>query len=56
VELGYAWGTGRPTVLLVQDVEHLKFDVQGQRCLVYTRIKQLEELLARELQALSGGV
>jgi hypothetical protein len=52
LEVGYAWGTGRPTVLLVQDPEHLKFDVKGQRCLVYTKIKQLEQLLARELQAL----
>jgi len=55
LEVGYAWGAGRPTVLLVQDIQHLKFDVQGQRCLVYSRIKELEDLLAKELRALVTG-
>src|SRR5690606_510026 len=35
LEVGYAWGHRRPTVLLVRDVKELRFDVQGQRCLPY---------------------
>jgi hypothetical protein len=29
-----------------------RFDVKGQRCLVYKSIKQLEEILAKELKDL----
>ena len=35
LEVGYSWGLRKPTVLLVRDSEELKFDVRGQRCLVY---------------------
>jgi hypothetical protein len=52
LEIGYAWGCGRPTVLVVRDVEQLKFDVKGQRCLIYKSIKHLEESLSKELKAL----
>jgi hypothetical protein len=52
LEVGYAWGCGRPTVLLVQDVTELKFDLKTQRCLVYKNIKDLEVKLRQELQAL----
>jgi hypothetical protein len=55
LEVGYAWGCGRPTVLLVRDTaDELKFDVKGQRCLVYKSIKQLEEILGRELAAIAA--
>ncbi len=50
LEVGYAWGRGRPTILLVQDVKDLRFDVQSQRCLVYDRIIDLTRLLTNELQ------
>ena len=49
LEVGYAWGCGVPTVLLVKNPDHLKFDVKGQRCLVYKNIKNLEEQLKNEL-------
>ena len=52
LEVGYAWGRGRPTILLVRDVKELRFDVQGYRCLVYASIRQLEQLLAAELARL----
>jgi hypothetical protein len=52
LEVGYAWGKGIPAVLLVQDSKELKFDVQGQRCLVYESIQHLEELLRDELSRL----
>lgn len=54
LEIGYAWGSGIPTVLVVKSSDHLKFDVRGQRCLVYKKIKDLEDLLTNELRSLSG--
>jgi hypothetical protein len=56
LEVGYAWGCGVPTVLLVQYGDDLKFDVRGQRCLIYTSIRNLEEQLSAELSTLSAAV
>jgi hypothetical protein len=52
LEVGYAWGRGRPTVLLVRDVKELRFDVASYRCIVYRSIRELESLLTRELERL----
>jgi hypothetical protein len=52
LEVGYAWGCGIPTILIVQDTSELKFDVRGQRCLAYKSIKHLEEILRTELENL----
>jgi hypothetical protein len=49
LEVGYAWGRERPTLLLVRDVGELKFDVRGHRCIVYRNIRDLEAALAKEL-------
>jgi hypothetical protein len=58
LEVGYAWGRGVPTVLLVQknEVANLYFDVVGQRCVVYSSIRDLEEKLSSELAALADHV
>src|SRR5713226_2017034 len=53
LEVGYAWGCRVPTVLLAKDTSDVKFDVRGHRCLIYKSIKNLEELLRRELQNLA---
>lgn len=54
LEVGYAWGCKIPTILLVKSEQELKFDVRGQRCLVYNNsIKSLEESLKHELSMLS---
>ena len=52
LEVGYAWGCGVPVVLLTQGTTHLKFDVRGQRCLVYGSIRELEKSLRTELEHL----
>ena len=52
LEVGYAWGCEKQTIFLVQDANELKFDVKGQRCLVYSGIKELEEMLHKELEKL----
>jgi hypothetical protein len=56
LEVGYAWGCGRPTVLLVRDTSQLRFDVRGQRCLVYKNIKDLEVSLRTELENIKGSL
>lgn len=48
LEVGYAWGCGVDCVFLVRDEKELKFDVRGQRCLVYKKIKDLEDKLTGE--------
>jgi hypothetical protein len=55
LEVGYAWGCDVPAVLLARDPSDLKFDVKGQKCLIYKSIHNLEELLRRELEALPDG-
>lgn len=52
LELGFAWGCGTPTVLVTDEETPLKFDVQGQRCLVYSTIGTLRKKLLRELNSL----
>lgn len=52
LEVGYAWASKVPTVLLVRDVNELRFDVKGHRCLVYRNIRELETLLTSELRAI----
>jgi len=54
LEVGYAWGVGVPTILLLNSESELKFDVRGQRCLKYKRIKDLETLLKKELAELNN--
>ena len=52
LEVGYAWGLGIPTVLIAQDVQELRFDVKGQKCIIYSGIRELEEKLSQELLGL----
>jgi len=54
LEVGYAWGKGRPTILLLRDEQELRFDVRGQKCLKYERIRDLEESLKKELTELKS--
>lgn len=49
LEVGYAWGKDRETVLIVKDTKDLKFDTRGQRCIPYSSIKDLETKLTKEL-------
>jgi hypothetical protein len=56
LEVGYAWGRGVATVLLCDAADELKFDVQGQKCLMYKSIRDLEQLLTAELIGLTQPV
>lgn len=54
LEVGYAWGCGRPTVLLLPAGEKPAFDVAGQKQLHFSEFSELEKLLTRELEGLRG--
>jgi len=56
LEVGYAWGINKATILLVQNVDDLKFDIKGQRCIVYNKISELEEKLCQELKKLKSNI
>jgi nucleoside 2-deoxyribosyltransferase len=58
LEVGYAWGRGRPTVLLLRRSNNpkkpdiLPFGVSTQRCIFHEDATDLEEQLLRELRLL----
>jgi hypothetical protein len=56
LEVGYAWGLKIPSILICNRKTNLKFDVQGQRCLFYGSIMELEKSLSAELTELSAGI
>lgn len=54
LEVGYAWGKNKPTLLVAKSVEDLRFDARGHRCIKYGIIKDLEVKLTEELAALKA--
>jgi hypothetical protein len=53
LEVGYAWGKSRPTLLLLRgDPSELMFDVKSHRCLFYKNISELCEKLTKDLKTL----
>lgn len=55
LEVGYAWGSNVPTLLLTQDTDHLKFDVQSHKSITYDRtaIRELKDELEETLSELA---
>lgn len=54
LEVGYAWGVGTPTLLILHEDEEAPFDVRGARLLAYRQMYRLKEQLAQEVRALLG--
>jgi hypothetical protein len=54
LEIGYAWGKGRPTILLTK--EEPKFDARGQKILRYETLTELNDKLTKELRILKRGL
>lgn len=52
LEVGYAWGLNRRTLLLTQSTDDLRFDVRNHKCLVYKNIRELEKQLVSTLKSL----
>jgi hypothetical protein len=56
LEVGFAWGRNIRTILLCKEAAELRFDVQGQKCIRYSTIHELETRLSHELMRLSPSV
>jgi hypothetical protein len=52
LEIGFAWGLGKPTLLIVKENEPLPFNVQGQKSLTYNNIGNLRSQLIGYLEQL----
>lgn len=54
LEVGYAWGIGKPTILIIDETDNPRFDLQGQRHLKYKKenLKDLQDKLTKEIQVL----
>jgi hypothetical protein len=52
LEIGYAWGREKPTVLMIKKGHPVPFDITGQKCIKYSSIKDLRTQLKVELKAL----
>ncbi len=54
LEVGYAWGIGKPTIFIIEETDSPRFDLQGQRHLKYKKdnLKQLQDNLTKEIKAL----
>lgn len=52
LEVGYAWGVGKPTILLLHENAKAPFDVVSHRMIRYGRIKELHDRLCSELRGL----
>jgi nucleoside 2-deoxyribosyltransferase len=53
LEIGFAWGLGKPTILALHQDGNPPFDVRGHRILRYERIGVLKSIVARELAELA---
>lgn len=56
LEVGYAWGKNRPTLLLSQNLEDLTFDVKNHRCILYKTIRELARKLETDLNAMKDSL
>lgn len=54
LEVGYAWGIGKPTIFIIEENDSPRFDLQGQRHLKYNKenLFQLQEKLTNEIKLL----
>jgi hypothetical protein len=54
LQLGFAWGKDRPTILLTRDESALPFVVREQPIFTYRRIKDVEQILSQALNDLGA--
>jgi hypothetical protein len=52
LEVGYAWGRGKPTLLVAEEGEDLRFDVAGHHAIKYASITDLETKFRAQLPEL----
>lgn len=54
LEVGYAWGKGKDTLLIARTGEELEFDVLTHKCIYYRNISDLRKKLRTFLADLFG--
>lgn len=54
LQVGYAWGKDRPTLLIIKKGAPLKFDAQNQRWLIYKNITDLAKRLEADVAELTN--
>lgn len=54
LEVGFAWGLGRPVILVAKEGERLHFDLSHHKCLFYRRIGKLAESLEKTILDMFG--
>lgn len=52
LEVGYAWGLGKPVILVAREGQRLHFDLSHHKCLFYRTIAKLSEQLEQTIQDL----
>jgi hypothetical protein len=50
LEVGFAWGLGKPVVLVAREGQRLHFDLSHHKCLFYKNISKLSEMLEKTLR------
>jgi hypothetical protein len=54
LEVGYAWGTNKPVLLVAREGQRLHFDVSHHKCLFYKNIVRLAESLEKTVLEMFG--
>lgn len=54
LEVGYAWGLGRPVILVAREGQKLHFDLSHHKCLFYRTIGKLGEALEKTIVEMFG--
>lgn len=54
LEVGYAWGLGRPVILVAREGQKLHFDLSHHKCLFYRTIGKLGEALEKTIVDMFG--
>lgn len=54
LEVGYAWGLGRPVILVAKEGQKLHFDLSHHKCLFYRTIGKLGEALEKTVLEMFG--
>lgn len=56
LEVGYAWGVGKPVILLSKEGQEVKFDVQGEKRIIYRNIRDLSQQLSNTISCLKNHI
>jgi hypothetical protein len=54
LEVGFAWGLGKPVILVAKDGQKLHFDLSHHKCIFYRTIGKLSEALERLIREAFG--